>query len=173
MAQTLEISGVEYQIGSPNMDAVGLPVSLTDLPATLEVEGATLLRRSSFHVTLVAVGHLAARQGLNAASFVPQVLESFQRYVAKTPIAFERFTGEYRLAEEGELRSVVAMCDVGNLREFLLRVGKEFDIKPEYPPTHVTLYTLQQDAGIFLTTEEELEARSHVVTVPELRLSAN
>lgn len=159
-------NGHRYKVGGPQRDAVSMEVELSKLDRHITVDDVLLVRRTSFHVTLVAAGHIARRHGLRTAEFVPELLEQFRLYVEETPITFFRFRDEFRLVREADCQSVVIMCDVVNLGAFFARVGEHYGIRFEYPPTHVTLYTRRQDEGIFLTCQEELDRLSVSIPAP-------
>jgi len=62
--------------------------------------------------------------------------------------------------------SLVVMCDVSNLDKFFDLINEKYQLNIEYPPTHVTLYTLQPNKGVFLTNSDEINNLTKVVSKP-------
>ncbi len=133
------------------------------LPETVEANGVTLAKKSSFHVSLVRVPDVA--RSLRKPE--EWVVARFAEYAAKAPPAFAGFTGELRFAERGERKSVVALCTVPGLPEFFGALSEETGEDVAEQPTHVTLYTLQRDSGIDLTTPEAMDECA-VIELPEV-----
>ena len=160
----------KYIIGGPKEDSIGLLVPVDNLPEKINVEGHELIRRSYFHVTLVAIGRIADKYNVNIPDFVNKVISDFCDFVKDSKINFIRFRNEFRFTIEDEKRSVVAMCDVSNLNKFFILINKKYGLNIEYPPTHVTLYTLQPDVGIFVTNSEDIEKLTKQISNPNLVL---
>jgi isopentenyldiphosphate isomerase len=134
-----------------------------ELPETFNVNGETLLRKDHFHVSLLCVKNIL----LNAPELENQILQHFCDYIRDNEIKFEGFTKEFRLAKKDERLSVVALCKMSNLNKFTEYLSEKIDIKIPIQPTHVTIYTLQPNAGIGLNSPEEMEQGSEPVAVPE------
>jgi hypothetical protein len=62
------------------------------------------------------------------------------------------------------------MCDISNLNNFFDLINKKYDLQIEYQPTHVTLYTLQPNKGIFLADSGDIEKLSKPITNPGIAL---
>lgn len=150
------ICGGSYVLGGPMGDSIGLPVECPGLPESIIVGDLALLKREDFHVTLVALGEIARKRTVAIPDFILQAVDTFCVYEQEHPISLVGYTGEFRFVSQGERRSVVAMCEVSNLRPFFDNLNGGFNLDAEYPPTHVTLYTLQPNQGIFLTDSNDL-----------------
>jgi len=141
---------------------IGLPVVINDLPQVIEIEGVRLQRKNSFHVSLVCVKVILAKK-----SDVEQVvLDEFCRFANINDISFIRYTGEFRLAEHEDRRSLVALCEVSNLNEFLESLSIKLGIDIPHQPTHVTLFTLQPEMGIGINSPTDMEVKSTEIAMP-------
>lgn len=160
----------KYEIGGPKGDVIGLPVSFTGLPLTIETEGLTLSLKNAFHVSLVCIGKIAEKNNLSDPDIVSKVILDFCEFTKHTPIELKEYSGEFRFVAENERRTLVAMCDILNLDTFFDFINKKYNLKAEYPPTHVTLYTLQPNAGIFLTNSDDIEKLTKLVKNPGIVL---
>lgn len=170
MGKQFICDGTKYELAGSNDDVIGLPITISDLPETVMVEGVELMRRPAFHVSLVCPGKIAERHGIPAQDFIQSVVADFCTFVATTDISLGRFTGELRFVESAGKKTLVSMCDIVGLTEFFKMLSIKHGIDFEYPPTHVTLYTLGGGPGIFLTTESDLQTLTKVVSVQEIHL---
>lgn len=142
-----------------------LAVELEHMPETLEYGTVTLLKKTRFHVSLVPVKDVVEKLGVE---YEQKVLELFCEYHKTKPVSFTGFTGEFRHAkrpeEHGEDReTIVAMCNVASLDAFTDMVNERFGTELSHQPTHVTLYTKQENAGIGLNNQEQLQKLSEVI----------
>lgn len=163
----------KYQLGGPREDTVGLPVSVTGLPEKVEIEGYTLFLKTSFHVSLVCIGKIIEKHKVIIPDFINKIVDDFCEFTWTNSINFLRYRNEFRLAVQNEKRSIVVMCDISNLDEFFKFMNKKYNLNVEYPPTHITLYTLQLDKGIFITDAEDIEKFTKLITNPGLILIKN
>ena len=137
-----------------------LPIDLdSNLPDDLEIDGVRLLRKSSFHVSLVCVKNI----GNNLEQ---KVIDSFCKFTSVNDISFVRFIGEFRFAEFEERKTLVVKCQISGIEKFIKQLSQELGMDIPNQPTHVTLYTLQPDAGIGLNSLNELDGKSKVVEGP-------
>ncbi len=146
---------------------ISLPVAIQGLPERLDIEGYTLSKRSSFHVSLVAIGNIIEKYNIQVPNFEDSVIDDFCKFVSQNEVSFVRYRGEFRFVVQNERRSVVAMCEVTNLEKFFDLLNEKYNLQLEIPPTHVMLYTLQQNAGIFLTNSDDIQELTKVVPKPE------
>jgi len=144
-----------------------LPIEIGNLPEKISVEGNELLLKSEFHVSLVCIKRLIEPYGEAAADIEQKILELFCAFVSKNAISFLTYKDEFRLAVFEERKSIIVLCDVSNLDKFPQLLKSELGIEISIQPTHITLYTLEPDAGIGLNSKAEMEAKSHPVAVPE------
>lgn len=163
--------GRKYQLGGPKEDTIGLPVSVVNLPEKIDVEGCTLLLKSSFHVSLVCIGKIIEKYNVSIPNFINKVVDDFCEFTKENNIDFISYSGESRFVAQNERRSVVVMCDVSNLDKFFKFINQKYGLNVEYPPTHVTIYTLQPDKGIFLTDSEDIKQLTKSITISGLVLT--
>jgi hypothetical protein len=144
---------------------VYLPIEIINsLPKTILIEGDQLHLKSSFHVSLICLKELSAKY--NRENLEQEILEKFCDFVSTQEISFVGFTGEFLLAASEERKTVVARCNVSNLESCTKKISRELKIDIPVQPTHVTLYTLQPDAGIGLNSFETLEQKARPIDVP-------
>jgi hypothetical protein len=141
-----------------------LPVNVSGLPETINVDGNTLSLKSSFHVSLVCVKNILANQ--NKEGLEQMVIDSFCKFASENEISFLGFINEFRFAKFNERETLVVRCNVSNLKKFLSELSGMLEIEIPDQPTHITLYTLQTDAGIGLNSFEELESKSVKIPPP-------
>ena len=63
------------------------------------------------------------------------------------------------------------MCEVDGLVEYLQRVSTELGLAAdaiELPPTHTTVYTLENGQGVGISTEQQLAEMTTLLTPDEL-----
>ena len=166
MAKKFICASEKYEVGGQKEDVIALPVSLSGLPSTIEVEGYTLFLKTSFHVSLVCIGKIAEKNGIQDSKFVNKVVADFCDFIKHTSIEFQSYKNEFRFATQAKERSVVVMCNISNLDRFFDYVHLKYGLSVEYPPTHVTLYTLQPGIGIFLTDSEDIESITKLIPEP-------
>ena len=166
MAKEFICGGEKYELGGPKLDSIGLAVALKGLPPTIEIEGYTLQVRTTFHVTLVAMGKIIERHQTSDPDFLKKVSADFCQFVQENPIDLVYYRDEFRFMAQNEKRSVVIMCDVSNLDKFFELLNKKYNLKLEYPPTHVTLYTLQPNTGIFMVDSSDKDQLSKIIPAP-------
>lgn len=154
----------EYNLGGSKEDTIGLPVSISNLPEKIELEGCSLNIRTSFHVSLVAIGIIIEKHKITIPDFFEKVVSNFCEFVKDNPIKIDCFRDEYKFVSENEKRSVVVMCDILNINKFFDFINEKYNLQIEYPPTHVTLYTLQKDKGIFLTDSKDIKTMTKSIT---------
>jgi hypothetical protein len=152
---------------------IGLPVVLNNLAKEITVEGMVLSVKSVLHISLVTIGQMIIRHKIDILDFEEKIVADFCEYVGKYPIEFVDFTGEYRFAWQNELRTLVAMCNVSNLDGFFELINKKYNLQIAIPPTHITLYTLQPEMGIFLVDEDDIKQMSKRVDLPNLIILVN
>lgn len=142
---------------------LALPVEIGELPESISIEGKTLYKKPSFHVSLLCVRDLIEKHG----DLGERILDLFCSFIRENDISFVMYTGEFRLAKSEERESIIALCEVSNLEEFSDSLGHELGIEIPPQPTHVTLYTLQPDVGIGLNSPTAMEEKSVPIQVPD------
>ena len=158
--------GTKYETGGPEEDTIVLPVSLTGLPEKIEVEGHKLFLKNSFHVSLVCIGKIIEKQHISIPDFINKVFTDFCEFTKDKNISFIQYQNKFRLVSQGERYSVVVMCEISNLDEFFIYLNEKYNIQIESQPTHVTLYTLEHNTGIFLTDSEDIKNLTKSISNP-------
>jgi hypothetical protein len=149
------ICGDKYQFFTKNK-IIGLPVKLENLPNKIEVEGNSLLLRSSFHVSLVCIGKIIEKYNIFISDFENKIINDFCEFVKTNEVKVLQFN-DFKFVARDEKKTVVVMCKVSNLDNFFYNINKKYKLEIEYPPTHVTLYTLDGKSGIFLTNANDIK----------------
>lgn len=155
-----------YQLG--NKETISLPVAIPGLPDTITAAGHTLKKRPEFHVSLVCTGQIRTRHRLTDEHFTEEIVRAFCDYVERHSVVFVRFRDEFRFVELGEQKTVVVMVEVSNLEGFFDYMNEAYGLRMEYPQTHVTLYTLDGEPGIFLIDSGDIKERTRIIPNPEL-----
>jgi hypothetical protein len=166
MSKRYICDSTKYEIGGQKLDTIGLPVQIVDIPSKVNIEGYELKLKSSFHVSLVCIGKIIERHKITIPDFINKIVEDFCDYLKSTEVNFLRYRDEFRFVSQNDRRAVVAMCDISNLKEFFDLINKKYTLKVEYQPTHVTIYTLQPDVGIFLSNEDDVQNLTKVIPNP-------
>lgn len=166
MARKFICGGEKYERGGPKEDTIGLPVSFSGLPARIKVGGYELLLKDSFHVSLVCIGKIVEKNKLTIPDFVNKVIADFCAFTMDVDVRLQKYQNEFRFVAEGERRSLIVMCDILNLDTFFDLLNNKYKLNLEYPPTHVTLYTLQPNLGIFLTDAEDIHRLTKNIELP-------
>ena len=153
----------KYQLGGPQEDTIGLPVLVSGLPEKIEVEGQALFLKTSFHVSLVCIGKIIEKHNVSIPDFINKIVDDFCEFTRTNNINFLRYRNEFRFASQNDRCSVIAMCDVSNLDKFFQLINQKYGLNIEYPPTHVTIYTLQPDKGIFITDSKDIRELTKLI----------
>ncbi len=139
---------------------IGLPIVVDDLPEIVEIDGNKLYRKSSFHISLVCVKDILVQN----PDVEQTIVDAFCTFAGENDISFVGYTGEFRFAQHEDKKTLVALCEVSNLKTFSEMISNNLGIKIPAQPTHVTLFTLQPDIGIGLNSDSDMEAKSKKVT---------
>lgn len=147
-----------------------MPVQLSNLPEKIEVEGCTLYRKSSFHISLVCIGKIIGKYKIEAPYFFEKIVADFCEFTKTNSVDLLRYRDEFKFASENERRAVIVMCDISNLNNFFDLINKKYSLQLEYPPTHATLYTLQPNVDIFLTDAGDIAKLTKLIINPGIVL---
>jgi ribonuclease BN (tRNA processing enzyme) len=145
---------------------ISLPASLKDLPPEIEVEGHRLLLKSVFHASLICIGKIIEKYNVLIPDFENIVIKDFCDFTKNHDISITGYRNEFRFVTQDEKRSVIIMVNVSNLDNFFALLNRKYDLKVEVQPAHVTLYTLQPDIGIYLTSSGDMEKLTKVIKNP-------
>lgn len=153
-------NNTEYFFGN---GYIALPVEIEGLPNIVDIDDKTFLIKSSFHVSLVCVKDIVSKHG---EDYEQKVIEFFYDFVQSNKISFIGYKNEFRYAKDKETdrETVIVMSDILNLKEFFEKLNKKFGFDIEIPPTHITLYAIQQDKGIGLNNSFDIEDKTSVIT---------
>ena len=149
------ICGNKFQYNIPNK-VIGLPVKFKNLPMLLKIENTDLVLKSSFHTSLICVGKIIEKYNVLIPDFENQVLDDFCEFSKSNEIKVLDY-GDFRFVQKDDLKTVVVMCNVLNLNKFFDLINKKYGLNIEYPPTHVSLYTLKDKHAIFLTNQDDIK----------------
>jgi len=147
--------GNKYTISKTN--TISLPVSLIGLPNEIIIDGNKLALKSSFHISLVCINEIIKKYGVKIPDFRDLVIKDFCDFVNINDINFLNYLQEFRFVTENDLKTLIVRCNVSNLDKFFELINKKYKLNIEYPPTHVTLYTLEGKLGIFLTDSNDIK----------------
>ncbi|MGE5309705.1 MAG: hypothetical protein ACM3JF_01335 [Sphaerimonospora mesophila] len=139
------------------------------MPDKIVVNNYELLRKSEFHISIMAIKHLAPiLNPNNIASASEQLKQDFIDFAATNDLITFTLTGQYRLVAHNERVTVVAMVNLQGVEELFHYLRQKHAIDLPIQPTHITLYTLQPETAIGILSEQQLEDNSVLVTLPEL-----
>lgn len=146
-------------------------LDLGELPASIEVDGDTLLLKSEFHISLVCAVRLAPlidKQGSDKVA--AEIIEAFNEFVQGQPLTDYEVSGELRLVKRDEKKTVIVMVKVPNLDKLFDDLRQKYNVDLPIQPTHITLYTLPPDnIGIGILSDEELQRDSVSIDLPQLK----
>lgn len=143
-------------LAGQKVDSIVLPVSFSNLPAQIEVNEYNLSLKTEFHVSLVCIGKIIEKHNVTIHNFLENVVNDFCEFSKSNKVDLIRYRDEFKFVSENEKRTVVVMCDISNLNKFFELLNRKYKLEIEYPPTHVTLYTLT-GLGIFLTDSMDMK----------------
>jgi len=123
---------------------IGLPVSLSNLPNEIIFEDNVFLLRSEHHVSLVCIGEIIKKYNITIINLEDKIINDFCEFSQINNISPVYYTNEFKFVARDDLRSI----DL---------INKKYNLSIEYPPTHVTLYTLESKLGIYLTDSNDIK----------------
>lgn len=145
---------------------ITLPVFLDNLPKELEIDGCKLLLKSNFHISLVCVGKIIEKYNILIPDFENLVIKDFCDFTKNNDVSLVNYSNEFRFVSQDERKSIVLMVEVSNINKFFDILNQKYRLNIEYQPTHITLYTLQPDLGIFITNSKDLEKLTKIIENP-------
>ena len=144
-------------------------IELENAPDKITVNGNELLKKSEFHISVMAIKNLAPLLDPDNVEQASELLkQDFLDFAITNDLMNFALTGEYRLVTRDERVTVVAMVDLKSVEGLFQYLRQKHNIDFPTQPTHITLYTLQPEAGIGILSQEQLETDSILVEVPEL-----
>lgn len=157
-----------------------LGVELPPLQPTIEFGGKTYVLKPETHVTMVGFGAKLDKKCKEAAAARGEAISNSvaaERVKAALQKSAEgltftiRLSPETRKAKKGEAETIIKMCEVDGLVEYLQRVTVELGLPDgaiELPPTHATVYTLENGQGVGISTQQQLLELTTPLTLEEL-----
>lgn len=140
-----------------------------DLPDNISVKGYELQLKTEFHISLVCAKKIAAIiDEQRTEEIQAEIVNKFAEFVSKTPLYIYQPLKIFRFVQRGEKKTVIMMVEVLRLNEFFELLETNYKKKLPRQPTHITLYTLQPEAGIGILSDQQLKQDSEVVKIPEL-----
>lgn len=156
-----------HSYGSGYLSFAG--IELAGLPETVTVGGQELLRKGEFHISLACLKRLAPMVSVDEPAEVEaEMVELFKDYIDTEPLDDFELLPELRRAERDERVSLVVMTFVPGLVGYFDLLRHQYGVDFPDQPTHITLYTLQPEAGIGILSAEQVAADTRAVSVPEL-----
>lgn len=158
------------KIGGISDDVIFLPVSITDLPEQIEIEGNILYAKKEFHVSLVCIRRIADRYNINIPDFLNKIISDFREFNKENKVELLHYNNDFRFAVRDDLKTVIVTCEVSNINKFFDLMNKKYGVNVEYPSTHVTLYTLKDKVGIYLIDSSDIKNLTVTIENPVGRI---
>ncbi len=155
--------GEKFTISATN--TIGFPVFIENLPKVITIGDNKLLLKSSFHVSLVCINEIIKKYEVLMPDFKDLVVKDFCEFTSENDIKVLKY-GEFKYSEQENLKTIIVM----NLSKFFEILNKKYNLKIEYPPTHVTLYAHDGKTGIFLTDSDDIRNLTKPISNPIGRL---
>lgn len=114
---------------------------IMEIEPKIQIGEDVFYAKKSFHVSLLCLEKLSKREQL-------KILEFSQKY----PIKLTHVSTAFRLVTKDDLKSIIIRVTMTGLKRIIKEINKNFGFKFEYPPTHITLYTLKGQFGIPINT---------------------
>src|ERR1035437_9505319 len=137
-------------------NTICLLVSFNDIPDQININGKTFVINTFLHVSLVCIGKIIEKYNVSTPDFENKIINDFCEFSKNNEIKKVEYTDNFKFVSKEDKETVVIMCKVPNLNEFFGLINKKYGLNIKYPPTHVTLYTLPDKLGIFLTDENDI-----------------
>jgi len=145
----------KFEFNIPNK-TICLPVKLENLPSEIIIQNTTLILQTSFHVSLACIGESIRKYNIFIQDFENKILDDFCEFSKTNEIKVLKYN-DFKFIERDDLKTIVVMCDISNLNKFFDLMNQKYNLKIEYPPTHITLYILPSKHGIFLTDANDIK----------------
>lgn len=146
-------------------------VKFADLPGSVDVEGQMLNKKSEFHVTVANARNIArtiaGEDPQKMAELEIELQQLLSAYIGNTPISFDHFIDDLRLAISHERQSIAARCVVNNLEGYFDLVGSRYGHEFPHQPAHVSIYT-KTGAAVGIDSREQMESYTKI-DLPEVQ----
>lgn len=156
-----------------------LGVEIPFLQPQIEFQGKTFIVKPEFHVTMVGFAAKLDKRYKEAAKARGETVSNSQAAEkvkealngAAEGMTFRVQLGEeLRRATKGEAETIIKMCDVDGIEEYLHKVESALDLESgsiEHPPTHTTVYTLENGQGIGIANQQQFNELTTVLSPEE------
>lgn len=142
-------------------------LELANLPDQITVGNKILLKKSEFHISIMAIKNLAPLLNPdNVEAAAKQLKDDFVEFAKTHDLTQFSLTNEFRHVKRDERETVVAMVKLENLDALFSHLQQKYGIEFPLQPAHITLYTLQAEAGIGILSYAELERDSVQIQLP-------
>ena len=142
------------------------------VPSEVHLNGMTMYRKSEFHVSILALKHmipLIAATGKQATE--SQLVLDFKQLQPRLKLSQCELMQEFRFVARDVRRAVIAMVKVPGIEHLFELLGAKYGLELPVQPVHVTLFTLQPNAGIGIFSQKELLLESTVVDLSGISVS--
>ncbi len=167
--QISELLPLPYKYGK---GYIYLPITLPELPLTIDYDGKTLTLKQSFHASCVCVKEiapkLAVHKDFSEEEASKELLDLFSEFTSSHPIEFIGFQNDFRYVVKAEKETIVVRCDLSNLKEFFEQCLAPLELNVPVQPSHITLYALMPEVGIGITSEEAMNSYPKI-ELPEIQ----
>jgi hypothetical protein len=136
-----------------------LPVEVK-IPATINIEGVNYFAKKEFHISLLAVENYPETE---------KIISLTKKFLKSKTISFSKFLDKFRIANRDDRSSIIVRIEVNGLKELLDLLARELGIMIETPPTHITLYTLENGLSIGISNKADLEKLTKPVKLEACR----
>ncbi len=149
-------------------NTICLSVSFSEMPDQVIFEGKTFVLNSFLHISLVCVGKIIEKYNISIQDFENKIINDFCEFSKNNEIKSVEYTNDFKFVtkKEKDKETIVVMCNVPNLNKFFDLMNKKYEMNVEYPPTHVTLYTLPGKLGIFLIDNNDIKNLTRPIQNP-------
>lgn len=120
-----------------------LPLNLKIVPR-IKIGNATFFPKSGYHVSLLCIENFSESDQKKIFNFA-------QKYSVK----IKKITGIYRLAVLQNQQSIIVRVHLRGLKKLISAINYHFGYNFSYPPTHITLFTLNGQYGIAINSTGE------------------
>ena len=116
------------------------PVNLNIVPE-MRVGSDLFFAKNSYHISLLCLEGIPKTNQTEILSFA-------QKYNLK----LGKITSIFRLVIEEDQQTIIVRIRLFGLKKLIFGINKNFGYKFEYPPTHITLFTLRGQTGVGINT---------------------
>ncbi len=126
-------------------------------PNVFMINDIELVLKDSFHISIFPICEL--NQRYHTLFIEEEIGKIFFDFIKENPIEIG-FSSEFRFVVEGDLKSVVIMCEHKNITDFYKLINQIYNLNIEMPVPHVTLYILKDKFGIYLLDRSDVQLKS-------------